>query len=210
MCKIDFMPNFKKIFIFTVLFLTFIGGNSYSEVIKKIEIKGNERISSETILIFGDVAIGKNYEISDINNLIKKLYDTTYFSDISVELKNNKLVIESKKVNRFHNNIFRLPILHPGLIVKKKVFKKIGNFHNKLILSDKLWMLKLIKSNFLGKKINNVLVNFKMNGSSSKYIILKEYYYLLKKNKDNFFKIVFILIKLFLVITYYKYIYYVK
>ena len=67
MCKIDFMPNFKKIFIFAVLFLTFIGGNSYSEVVKKIEIKGNERISSETILIFGDVAIGKNYEISDVN-----------------------------------------------------------------------------------------------------------------------------------------------
>ena len=69
MCKIDFMPNFKKIFIIAVLFFTFIGANSYSEVVKKIEIKGNERISSETILIFGDVTIGKNYEISDVNLL---------------------------------------------------------------------------------------------------------------------------------------------
>ena len=152
--------------------------------------------------------LNRGYFKAIIQNIKKN--DYIYGNINLVTRKNNKLVIESKKVNRFHNNIFRLPILHPGLIVKKKVFKKIGNFHNKLILSDKLWMLKLIKSNFLGKKINNVLVNFKMNGSSSKYIILKEYYYLLKKNKDNFFKIVFILIKLFLVITYYKYIYYVK
>ena len=50
MCKIDFMPNFKKIFIFTVLFLTFIGANSYSEVIKKIEIK--ENLSGPDLLNF--------------------------------------------------------------------------------------------------------------------------------------------------------------
>ena len=91
------MPNFKKIFIFTVLFLTFIGANSYSEVVKKIEIKGNERISSETILVFGDVTIGKNYEISDVNLTIKKLYETTFFSDISITLKDNKLIITVKE-----------------------------------------------------------------------------------------------------------------
>ena len=91
------MPNFKKIFIFTVLLLTFIGANSYSEVVKKIEIKGNERIPSETILIFGDVTIGKNYEISDVNLTIKKLYETTFFSDISITLKDNKLIITVKE-----------------------------------------------------------------------------------------------------------------
>jgi outer membrane protein assembly factor BamA len=48
-------------------------------VVKKIEIKVNERISAETITIFGDMSVGKNYEISDINSLIKKLYDTTFF-----------------------------------------------------------------------------------------------------------------------------------
>ena len=91
------MPCFKKIFIFTVLFFTFISADSYSEVVKKIEVKGNERISSETILIFGDVAIGKNYEISDVNLTIKKLYETTFFSDISITIKDNKLIIIVKE-----------------------------------------------------------------------------------------------------------------
>ena len=55
------MSNFKKIFVLIVLFITFLNVNSYSEVVEKIEIKGNERISNETIIVFGDVAIGKNY-----------------------------------------------------------------------------------------------------------------------------------------------------
>ena len=79
----NFMNFFKKIFISVVFFLSLINTNSYSEVVKKIEVNGNERISNETIAIFGDVAIGKDYEISDINLIIKKLYDTTFFSDIS-------------------------------------------------------------------------------------------------------------------------------
>ena len=57
------------------------------------EVRQNKRISPETIIIFGDIAIGKNYEESDISLLIKKLYDTSYFSNISVELINNKLTV---------------------------------------------------------------------------------------------------------------------
>ena len=91
------MSNFKKIFVSIVLFITFLNVNSYSEVVDKIEIKGNERISNETIIIFGDIAIGKNYEKSDVNSLIKKLYETTFFSNISIELENNKLSIIVKE-----------------------------------------------------------------------------------------------------------------
>ena len=57
-------------------------------MVKKVEITGNERISNETIMIFGDVILGKDYEKSDINLLIKKLHETTFFSNISVELIN--------------------------------------------------------------------------------------------------------------------------
>ena len=79
MCKIDFMLNFKKIFIFLILFFIFFYNTSNSEVIKRVEVKGNERISAETIIVFGDIEIGKNYESSDVNLLIKKLYETTFF-----------------------------------------------------------------------------------------------------------------------------------
>ena len=49
-------------------------------------------------MVFGDVSIGKNYERSDVNLLIKKLYESNFFSNISVKLKNNKLSIVVKKI----------------------------------------------------------------------------------------------------------------
>ena len=90
---ITFMSSFKKIFVVIILYFIIFNVNSYSEIVKKVEVKGNVRISLETIMIFGDVSIGKNYEGSDVNLLIKKLYESNFFSNISVKLKNNKLSI---------------------------------------------------------------------------------------------------------------------
>ena len=99
------MTFLKKIFISITLFLFFLNANSYSEIVNKIEVVGNERISIETIAIFGDVSLGKDYDASDVNLLIKKLYETAFFSNISVEIKNNKLIIVVKE-NPIINSIF--------------------------------------------------------------------------------------------------------
>ena len=53
----------------------------------------NKRVSKETIVIFGDIKIGSNYESGDISLLIKKLYETKFFANVSVELSNNNLKI---------------------------------------------------------------------------------------------------------------------
>ena len=87
------MPSLKKIFAVIVLYFIFFNVNSYSEIVNKFEVKGNVRISPETIMVFGDVSIGKDYQSADVNLLIKKLYESKFFSNISVELKNNKLTI---------------------------------------------------------------------------------------------------------------------
>ena len=83
----------KKIYISVILFITIIFNTSFAEVVKDVKVKGNKRITIETILVFGDISIGKNYERTDINSLIKKLYNTTFFSNISVDLTNNVLNI---------------------------------------------------------------------------------------------------------------------
>ena len=76
------MLSFKRIFVFIILFISFFTANSNSEVVNKVEVSGNERISIETIIIYGDIELGKNYEGPDINILIKKLFETTFFSTI--------------------------------------------------------------------------------------------------------------------------------
>ena len=103
---IIFMANFKKIFVAILLFFIFFNVNSYSEVVNKVNVKGNDRISLETIIIFGDVAIGKNYETSDVNLLIKKLYESNFFSNISVKLENNILSIVVKENPIINSIIF--------------------------------------------------------------------------------------------------------
>ena len=56
------MENFKKIFFVFILFFLAFSAKSYAEIVNKVEVKGNERITLETIVIFGDITIGKNYE----------------------------------------------------------------------------------------------------------------------------------------------------
>ena len=89
-----YMGDFKKIIIAFVLFFAFFSLKAQSEIVEKVTVEGNQRIALETIIIFGDIQIGKDYESSDINLLIKKLYETSFFSDISVKLENNRLNIK--------------------------------------------------------------------------------------------------------------------
>ncbi len=91
------MNNILKILFSTLLFFVLSTKIIYAEVVNKVEVVGNKRISIETIVVFGDIAIGKDYETSDINSLIKKLYETSYFEDISVELSKNVLKINVKE-----------------------------------------------------------------------------------------------------------------
>ena len=94
------MANYKKILVALILFLQVFCIKSFAEIVDKIEVEGNQRITLETIAIFGDIAIGKDYESSDINLLNKKLYATNFFSNISVELKSGvlKIIVEENPI----------------------------------------------------------------------------------------------------------------
>ena len=101
------MKDIKQIFFAFILSFLIFSAKSYAEIVNKVEAKGNERISLETIVIFGDIVIGKNYESSDINALIKKLYETNFFSNISVELQNGKLSINVKENPIINKIVFK-------------------------------------------------------------------------------------------------------
>ena len=87
---------FKRVFnLFTliILYLLISLNFSFGEVIKKIEISGNERIPDETIKMFGDISLNKNITSSDINKIIKDLYNTNFFEKIEIKFLNNNLQI---------------------------------------------------------------------------------------------------------------------
>ena len=73
-----------------------------AEILKQIKISGNKRIAEETIFVYGEIKKGKDYSQEDINNIIKKLYETKFFSKISVNFSNgilNLIVIENPIIN---------------------------------------------------------------------------------------------------------------
>ena len=101
------MANLKKIFfVFFVFFLSF-SFSANSEVVNKLNVIGNDRISAETIAVFGDIQIGENYETPDISLIIKKLYETTFFTNISVEIKNGVMNISVKENPIIHTIILK-------------------------------------------------------------------------------------------------------
>ena len=69
------------VLIFCNLFLLKV---SYSEVIKDIKIKGNDRISKETILMFSEVRINNNYDNNNLNEILKNLYNTNIYNNVSI------------------------------------------------------------------------------------------------------------------------------
>ena len=80
-----------KFFFLLCFFL--ISNNVSAEILKKIEISGNKRISNETIKVYGDIQINKNYQEDEINDVIKKLYSTNFFSNVSTSFSNGVLRI---------------------------------------------------------------------------------------------------------------------
>ena len=82
----------KTLYIIFILSL-FFSFQLKADVLKKLEIKGNSRISEETLKVYGEIQINKDYTTDDINAVIKKLYDTKFFSKISTTLTNNTLTI---------------------------------------------------------------------------------------------------------------------
>ena len=67
-----------------ILFYLLIFTNTVSaEIIKKIEITGNERVSDETVKVYGGIEINQDIDNFKISEIIKSLYSTNFFADIN-------------------------------------------------------------------------------------------------------------------------------
>ena len=135
------MANYKKILVGFILFFLAFSVKSYSEVVNKVEVKGNQRITLETIIIFGDIKTGENYDEIDISLLIKKLYETNFFSNISAELINNQLII----------NVEENPIINSIVFKGEKADKYMEGINRIITLKEKTSFLRNIVKSDINK-----------------------------------------------------------
>ena len=90
------MKNKLKIInINIIIFLLnfFLYQSAFSDIIKNFEIKGNFRVSNETVIMFSNLKIGDNVTKNDLNEALKNLYYTDYFKDVSINLEDGYLKI---------------------------------------------------------------------------------------------------------------------
>ena len=83
-----------KFFFQFVLLSIFLIFSAYSNNYEKIIIKGNQRISNETILIFSEIQDNKTLDENSTNEILKKLYKSGFFKDVSIKIENNILIID--------------------------------------------------------------------------------------------------------------------
>ena len=84
----------KIFYYFFLIFLVF-KTNTYSDSFSEIKILGNKRITNETIILFSgiDQLSKKDISENDLNTLLKKLYETNFFSNIKINIIDGELTI---------------------------------------------------------------------------------------------------------------------
>ena len=137
---------FTHFFFIITLFLN----NSFAETINNVEVVGNKRISKETIVVLS--GINQNDDIQDynLNESLKKLYETDFFSDIKFSINDSILNI----------TVIENPIIEKINIegIKKKSLEEL--IYNSISLKDRTSFTEL-KLNMDIKEIDDIL---KING----------------------------------------------
>tara|TARA_Y100000591_G_scaffold304778_1_gene301724 strand:- start:2301 stop:4550 length:2250 start_codon:yes stop_codon:yes gene_type:complete len=122
---------FKFILKF-VLFFYIFGSYSYSEILKKVDITGNQRISDETILALGKISINQDLNENIINEFLKNIYDTNFFSDIKISFDKNVLNI----------SLVENPIIENIEIIGIKDKSFLEEISNSMILKNRMSFTK--------------------------------------------------------------------
>ena len=136
----------KKILLFVLIFFS-IYSFSFAEIIKKIEINGNERVSNETIEMFSKITVGDNIDQDDLNKILKNVYDSNFFTNVKVTFKDNVLIIFVKESSLVENVIIKGP-KSKTLIkdLKKNLKVKSRTSYNEiLLLQDKKNITETLK-----------------------------------------------------------------
>ena len=130
---------------FLILFIFFIKITFVNaEIVKSISVNGNERITDKTVIVFSKINIGDDLIINDLNDIIKNLYQTDFFNDVSVNLENNILkifvtennLVQSVKIQGVKNKKLNQTLLDQLNLTEKKSFVEEKSIQDSQKLSN--------------------------------------------------------------------------
>ena len=147
--------------LFIILFLSyFYHGFLQAEIIKKIEISGNKRVSNETIKVYGNININKDYSEQGLNKILTNLYSTNFFEDVKIKLSNGVLIVQ----------VTEYPVINDLVILgedskkyKDKIFELISLKQKDSFIESRLTKdVEIIKKIYSASGFNFVKVNTKI------------------------------------------------
>ena len=128
----------KKIIILFIFLQAFGVSNKLSaEILNEIEIKGNKRISSNTIILFGDIQKGSDIDNKKLNSILKNLYETNFFENVKIKLDKQKLIV----------TVIENPIIQSIKIIGVKNKSILKNLNSNLKLKEKSSFVENIVKN---------------------------------------------------------------
>ncbi len=155
----------NKILINFLIILFLLVSPSEAENINDIKISGNKRISKESILVLGKIEKNQDYNQDKLNQILKNLFETNFFSNISLNLDNGVLKID----------VIENPIIESIEVVGIKNKKILENIYENISLKDRM----SFTDNLLNKDVNFIK---NLNKSLGYYFVEVEP--LINKNED--------------------------
>lgn len=107
--------------------LVFSVNVSNAEIVTSIQINGNQRVSDETIKIYGNIKLNKDYNESDLNKILNNLFSTNFFEDVRVEISKNVLII----------NLTEFAVVRNLTIVGEERPKYVKEIKKQILLKEK-------------------------------------------------------------------------
>ena len=132
-----------------ILFISFfLTSNALTDIVKKIQISGNERIANETIIMFAKIKSNNDVNEDDLNRILKDLYDTNFFKNVSINLDQNVLNIfveENPLIENIeYNGIKSKTLLNE--ITKNLNLKARSSYSDILFRNDKNKIISKLKN----------------------------------------------------------------
>jgi outer membrane protein insertion porin family len=136
----------KKLILSFLLF--FYVTNIQAVIIKDVIVEGNNRVSKETIQMFAEVNSGDDINQKSFNDILKNLYKTNFFKNVSLFLENDilKIAVEENPVveNYYIEGIKNKTLLES--VEDNILFKAKSSFDISLVKRDVDNILLILKN----------------------------------------------------------------
>ncbi len=121
-----------------------------AEVINAITVEGNNRVSTETIIVLGEIKKGQDVSNVELNDILKNLYETNFFENINLNLDKNILLIKVKEY----------PVVQEIVINGIKRNKTVEEIKEQISIKEK----NPFRKSLIKKDLNTILNIFKQAG----------------------------------------------